>query len=114
MDEVALRSYDGGSRDQLTHNDRDKGGNKAHDLEASRNFYFSHFIQGTAFLLLSQSGLDKKQLWTKEHRWWHHLWKTRYMRCKKGTTHGPQGKHGVEVFHIELTNIVGFHSKSWD
>ena len=25
---------------QLTHNDRDKGGHEAHDLEASRNFFF--------------------------------------------------------------------------
>ena len=33
-----LRSYDGGSQAQLTHNDRDKGGYEAHDLEASRNF----------------------------------------------------------------------------
>ena len=52
MDEVDLRSYDGGSRAELTHNDRDKGGHKAHDLEASINFSFSHFTQGTAFLLL--------------------------------------------------------------
>ena len=40
MDDVALRSYDGGSRAQLTHNDRDKGGHEAHDLEALRNFSF--------------------------------------------------------------------------
>ena len=40
MDEVAPRSYDGGSQAQLTHNDRDKGGHEAHDLEASRNFSF--------------------------------------------------------------------------
>ena len=40
MDEVALRSYDGGSGAQLTHNDRDKGGHEAHDLEALRNFSF--------------------------------------------------------------------------
>ena len=36
-----LRSYDGESRAQLTHNDRDKGGHEAHDLEALRNFSFS-------------------------------------------------------------------------
>ena len=47
-----LISYDGGSQVQLTHNDRDKGGHEAYDLEASRNFYFSHFIQGTTVLLL--------------------------------------------------------------
>ena len=47
-----LRSYDGGSRAQLTHYDRDKGGHEAHDLEDSSNFSFSHFTQGTAFLLL--------------------------------------------------------------
>ena len=52
MDEVVLRSYDGGSRAQLTHNDRDKGGHKAQVLEASRNFSFSHFTQGTAFVPL--------------------------------------------------------------
>ena len=37
---------------KLTHNDRDKEGQEAHDLEASRNFSLSHFTQGTAFLLL--------------------------------------------------------------
>ena len=37
---------------KLTHYDRDKGGHEAHDLEASRNFSFSHFIEATAFLLL--------------------------------------------------------------
>ena len=41
MGEVTLRSYHGGSQAQLTHNDRDKEGHEAHDLEASRNFYFS-------------------------------------------------------------------------
>ena len=50
--EVALRSYDEGSQAQLTHNDKDKGGHEARDLEASRNFSFSHFTQGIAFLLL--------------------------------------------------------------
>ena len=50
--EVAIRSYDRGFRAQPTHNDRDKGGDEAHDLEASRNFSFSHFTEGTAFLLL--------------------------------------------------------------
>ena len=44
-----LRSEDEGYQAQLTHNDRDKGGHEAHDLEASRKFYFSHFTQGTAF-----------------------------------------------------------------
>ena len=34
VDEVALISYDGGSRAQLTHNVRDKGGHEAHDLES--------------------------------------------------------------------------------
>ena len=37
---------------KLTHNDRDKGGQEAHDLETSKNFSFSHFTQGTAFLPL--------------------------------------------------------------
>ena len=37
---------------KLTHNDRDKVEHEAHDLEASRNFSFSYFTQGTAFLLL--------------------------------------------------------------
>ena len=40
MDEVDPRSYDGGSRAQLTHNDRDKGGHEAHDLESSRILSF--------------------------------------------------------------------------
>ena len=44
-------------KSQLTHYDRDKGGHEAHDLEASINFYFSHFTQGTTFLLLWQSSL---------------------------------------------------------
>ena len=52
VDEEALRSYHGGSRAQLTHNDRDKVGHEAHDLEASRNFSFSHFTLGTDFLIL--------------------------------------------------------------
>ena len=52
VDDVASKSYDGGSRAQLTHNDRDKGGHEAHDIEASRNFSFSHFTQGNTFLLL--------------------------------------------------------------
>ena len=43
MDEVALRSYEGGSLAQLIHIDRDKGGHEDYDQEASRNFYFSHF-----------------------------------------------------------------------
>ena len=52
VDEVASKILYGGSRAQLTHNVRDKRGHEAHDLEASRIFYFSHFTQGTAFLLL--------------------------------------------------------------
>ena len=50
MGEVALRSYQEGSRAQLTHIDRDKGGHEAQGLEASRNFSFSHFTKGTAFV----------------------------------------------------------------
>ena len=46
MDEVALRSYQEGSRLQLTDIDRDKGGHEAHDLEASRIFSFSIFTKG--------------------------------------------------------------------
>ena len=49
MDEVDLRSYDGGSQAQLTQNDRDKGGHEAHDLEASRNSYFFPFYPGYCF-----------------------------------------------------------------
>ena len=37
---MAPRSYDVGSRAQLTHNDRDKGGHEAHDLEASNSSLF--------------------------------------------------------------------------
>ena len=59
MGEVEKRSYHGGSRAQLTHNDRDKGGHEAQFLEASRNFYFSHFTQGTDFLPLLQIRLDE-------------------------------------------------------
>ena len=65
--EVALRSYHGGFQAQLTHNDRDKGGHEAHDLEASRNFSFSHFTEGTDFLLLWQSGLGENHFNTKDH-----------------------------------------------
>ena len=68
MGEVALRSYHGGSRAQLTHNDRDKGGHEAHDLEASRNFSFSHFTQGTAFVPLWQSGLGENRFKNKAYR----------------------------------------------
>ena len=50
--EVALISYQKGSRAQLTHIDRDKGGHEAHVLEASRNFPFSHFTQVTTFVPL--------------------------------------------------------------
>ena len=45
VDEVASKILYGGSRAQLNHNDRDKGGHEDHDLEASRNFSFSHFTQ---------------------------------------------------------------------
>ena len=34
--------------------------------------------------------------------------------AEQGTAHGPQGKRGAEFFHVELTDIVGFHSKCWD
>ena len=50
--EVVLISYQEGSRAQLTHIDRDKGGHEAHDLESSRNFSFSHFTKGTTFVPL--------------------------------------------------------------
>ena len=46
---------------KLTHNDRDKGGHEAQVLEASRNFSFSLFTQGTAFVPLWQSGLDENR-----------------------------------------------------
>ena len=83
---------------KLTHNDMDKVGPETHDLKASRKFSFSHFTQGTAFLLLSRSDLDEKRLWTKDHRRWHHLWKTGYRQCEQGTAHGPQGKRSAEFF----------------
>ena len=44
-----LRSYDEGSRAQLTHNVKDKGGHKAHDLEALRKFLFFLFYPGYHF-----------------------------------------------------------------
>ena len=50
--EVALRSYQEGSRLQLTQIDRDKGGHEAHVLEALRIFSFSNFTKGTAFVPL--------------------------------------------------------------
>ena len=56
MGEVALRSYQGGSRIQLTQIDMDKGGHEAQVLEASRIFSFSIFTKGTAFVPLWQSG----------------------------------------------------------
>ena len=37
---------------KLTHNDSDKGGHDAQVLEALRNFSFSHFTKGTAFVPL--------------------------------------------------------------
>ena len=71
--EVALRSYQEGSLAQLTHIDRDKGGHEAHDLEASRNFSFSHFAKGTAFVPLWQSGLGENHFKDKSLPWWHHF-----------------------------------------
>ena len=81
VDEVAPRSYDGGSRAQLTHNARDKGGNKAHDLEASRNFSFSHFNQGTTFFSLWQSILGENRFKDKALPWWHCFYITGHRRC---------------------------------
>ena len=52
MGEVALRSYQEGSRAQLTHIDRDKGGHEAQVLEASINLLFSIFTKGIAFVPL--------------------------------------------------------------
>ena len=56
MGEVAIRSYQEGSRLQLTHIDKDKGGHEADVLEASTIFSFSIFTKGTDFLSLWQSG----------------------------------------------------------
>jgi len=47
--EVVLRSYQEGSQAQTNPYDRNKGEHEAHDLEALRNFSFSHFTKGTAF-----------------------------------------------------------------
>ena len=56
MGEVALRSYQEGSRLQPTQIDRDKGGHEAHVLEASKIlFYFLFFTKGTAYIPLWQS-----------------------------------------------------------
>ena len=45
MGEVAIRSYQEGSRLQPNHIDRDKGGHEAHVLEASRILFFFPFLQ---------------------------------------------------------------------
>ena len=50
--EVAIRSYQEGSRLQPTQIDRDKGGHEAHVLEASIIFSFSTFTKGTTFVPL--------------------------------------------------------------
>ena len=50
--EVAIRSYQEGSRLQPTHIDRDKGGHEAHVLESSRILLFSNFTKGTTFVPL--------------------------------------------------------------
>ena len=47
--EVAIRSYQEGSRLQPTQIDRDKGGHEAHVLETSRILFFSNFTKGTAY-----------------------------------------------------------------
>ena len=46
----------------------DKGGHKPQILEASRNFSFSHFTQGTAFVPLWQTGLDDNRFKSKDYR----------------------------------------------
>ena len=71
MGEVFQDPTKGDLEVKLTHIDRDKGGHEAHDLEASRNFYFSHFTQGTAFVPLWQSGLGENRFKNKSYRWWH-------------------------------------------
>ena len=76
-----LRSYDGGSQAQLTHNDRDKGGNEAHDLEALRIFFFSIFTKGTSFFPLRDSGLGENCFKNKEEVRWHHFSITEHRRC---------------------------------
>ena len=50
-----LRSYDEGSRAQLTHNDMDKGGHEAHDLEVPRNLYFSHLPRVLTFFFYDRA-----------------------------------------------------------
>ena len=62
LDEVALRSYDGGSQSQLTHNVRDKRGHEAHDLEASRNLPFFPFYPGYCLLPLMTKRFRLKTL----------------------------------------------------
>ena len=56
-----------GSRLQPTQIDRDKGGHKAHVLEASRILFFSIFTKGTAYIPLWQSGLGKNCFKNKAH-----------------------------------------------
>ena len=50
--EVAIISYQEGSRLQPTQIDRDKGRHEAHVLEGSRIHFFSNFTNGTAYVPL--------------------------------------------------------------
>ena len=50
--EVAIISYQEGSRLHLAQIDRDKGGHEAHVLETSRILFFSNFTKGTTFVPL--------------------------------------------------------------
>ena len=52
MGEVAIRAYQEGSRLQPTQIDRDKGGHKAHVLEALRILFFFIFTKGTTYVPL--------------------------------------------------------------
>ena len=56
MGEVAIRSYQEGSRLQPTQIDRDKGGHEAHVLEALRILFFSNFTKSTTYVPLWQGG----------------------------------------------------------
>ena len=62
VDEVAPRSYGGGSQAQLTHNDRDNRGHEAQDLEALRNLSFFPFYPGYRLFPLMTEWFKLKML----------------------------------------------------
>ena len=92
MGEVAIRSYQEGSRLQLIQIDRDKGGHEAQVLEASRILSFSIFTKGITFVPLWQSCLTENCCKRKAHAWWHHFSITGHRRCWTRYRSSAKGK----------------------